>query len=724
MTQPTSTRPAAHPFQARRRRLLGAAGSWLGGVACAPATAAGAAAAVSASSPSPSPSPAAIPSLPGLALLPAYEVSTQGKSAGHVRIQAEGVQLTVDFSYRENGRGPDLIERITLDAAGRPLRYEAQGVATFGAAMAERFEFAAGRVTWRSRVDSGDEAARPGQWFMPLEPSPAYLGLLAAGVRSQFSGDPLPLTGGGPGMSVRVARRLSLDAPGGLTLSLELLALEGLDTAPMWVWMEAAAASRPSRFFGLVEGYWAVLPPGLSALVPRLMEAQAQAKEDSLRERQAAVMRELPGLTLIAGVRWFDAPAARLQGPSDVWLLEGRIHSITPPGQWRAVPERRIDGQGRTLLPGLFDMHGHVQRNELLQHLAFGVTTVRDVGNENPDLQRLRVALDQGRLVGPRIVPLGFIEGASPFAASGGIVAADLPQALAAIDWYHARGYRQLKLYNSIKPEWVTPMVRHARTRGMRVGGHVPAFMKAEEVVRAGYDEIAHINQLMLNFVVQPGDDTRTLQRFTRVGDDAHAVSLDSPQAKAFLALLGKRRTVVDPTLVAFEAMYTQQQGEFNPSLADLRDHLPAAWRRRSLVAELDLQGARLGIYRGSWKQLLALTLAMHRAGAVVVPGTDGVAGAGLHRELALMVQAGFTPAEALQAATSTAARVCGVQDRTGRIAPGLQADLVLVDGNPLERITDLRRASLVVRGAQAFEPAAVLQALGFRPFVPGALGA
>lgn len=665
-------------------------------------------------------------------LRPVYEVSTQGKTAGHVRVVTQGDELRVEFSYRENGRGPDLAERISLDTAGRVQAYRAQGRATFGAEIAEEFDFTAqGRVRWRSRVDGGDEPARAGEWFMPLEPSPAYTGLLTAAVLNQGCA---PLTGG-VALTAQVVHRMATTIDGAQA-ELGLVALHGLDVMPLWVWMERldAAPRAPGqapdqaagagwRFFGLAEGEWAVLPPGLQALAPALVRAQAAAKDRALQDRQAGVARPLAGLTLIQGVRWFDAPAARLQGPSDVWLLDGRIRAVTAPGQWGATPDHRIDGAGRTLIPGLFDMHGHVQRNELLMHLAFGVTTVRDVGNSNAELAGLRVAVRQGRLVGPSIVPLGFIEGASPFAASGGIVAASLAQALQAIDWYHARGYRQLKLYNSIKPQWVAPMVHHARALGLKVGGHVPAFMRAEEVVRAGYDEISHINQLMLNFVVRPGDDTRTLQRFTRVGDDAHAVDLSTPEAKRFLALLGRRRTVVDPTLVAFEAMYTQQQGEFNPSLSDMRDHLPPSWRRRSLVAELDLSGPRLGLYRGSWKQLLALTLAMHRAGAVVVPGTDGIAGAGLHRELALMVEAGFTPAEALRAATSTAAQVCGLQGQTGRIAAGMQADLVLVDGNPLQRITDLRRASLVIQGSQAFEPAAILRAMGFRPFVEGALG-
>lgn len=669
-------------------------------------------------------------------LHPEYVVTAQGQRAGQARISVEGGQLRVDFSYRDNGRGPDVKERISLDAAGRPVGYASEGTATFGAAIAERFTFDSdGRVRWRSRVDEGDQPAQADELFMPLEPSPAYFGLVASWLRARrgaaarvsdvpdapdASSPRAPLTLGGPGLRLTVAQRLSIpDPPGGSPLELELVALEGLDSTPMWGWMEAGAAP---RFFGFVGNSMSTLPPGRAQLADQLLLVQARAKDEQLSRLHAEVTLSLPGLTVIERVRWFDAPAARLRGPSDVWVLDGRIRAVTEPGAWKVTPERRIPGEGRTLLPGLFDMHGHVHRGELLNHLAFGVTTVRDMGNENTDFMRLRAAVEQGRLSGPNLVPLGFIEGHSPFAASGGITARSLPEAIEAADWYHARGVRQLKLYNSIKPEWVAPVVRHAKSRGMKVGGHVPAFMRAEEVVRAGFDEISHINQVMLNFVVREGDDTRTLQRFTRVGDDAHGVALDNPRAQAFLKLLGSRRTVVDPTLVAFEAMYTQQQGEFNPSLADMREHLPAAWQRILKVAELDLAGPVLQTYRGSWRQLLALTGALYRAGAVVVPGTDGPSGTGLHRELALLVQAGLTPAQALQAATSVSAAVCGVQQDTGRIAPGLRADLVLVDGNPLERITDLRRISLVVCGPRAYEPATVLQRLGFKPFVPGAL--
>ena len=141
-------------------------------------------------------------------------------------------------------------------------------------------------------------------------------------------------------------------------------------------------------------------------------------------------------------------------------------------------------------------------------------------------------------------------------------------------------------LFRSIRPEWVDPIIRMAKRRGLRVTGHVPAFMRAEDAVLAGYDELAHINQVLLNFVSRPGDDNRTLDRFTRVGDDAQFFRPQGAEARRFIDLLKARGTVVDPTLVAFESMYTQQQREPNPSFSMIAEHLPAQWQRELRAAD------------------------------------------------------------------------------------------------------------------------------------------
>ena len=402
----------------------------------------------------------------------------------------------------------------------------------------------------------------------------------------------------------------------------------------------------------------------------------------------------------------------------------GRIgieNDLTAPGALALQPEQSVDGSGRTLIPGLWDMHAHMWAGAGLMHLAAGVVNVRDPGSQNEEMPRLMSRQQRGEIAGPRIHPSGFIEGRSPFSARFGFVVDSVDKGLAAVDWYAAHGYHAIKLYNSIKPEWVKPLAARAKLLGLHVHGHVPAFMRAEEAVRAGYDEITHINQVMLNFVVRPGDDTRTLTRFTRIGDDAHALDLTGPKARAFLRLLRERQTAVDPTLMTFESMYTQAQRQPNPSFAAIADHLPVLWQRSLGAAEMDLEGARLATYRQSYQRLLDLTLAMHRAGVTLVAGTDGPEGIGLHRELALYVKAGIPAPEALRIGTWNGARLAGAGHLRGRIARGQAADLVLIDGDPSVDIADLRKASLVIQGAVAYEPARLYEAVGFKPFVRGA---
>src|SRR5262249_51978980 len=144
---------------------------------------------------------------------------------------------------------------------------------------------------------------------------------------------------------------------------------------------------------------------------------------------------------------------------------------------------------------------------------------------------------------------------------------------------YAQRGYREIKLYNSVKPEWVAPIAEHAHQLGLRVTGHIPAFMRAEQAVRAGYDEITHINQLMLNFLSGPKTDSRALERFYLIADHAHELDLDSKPVQDFIALLKQRGTVVDPTLVAFEDM-GQRHGQTKKSYAAVASHLPISLQR------------------------------------------------------------------------------------------------------------------------------------------------
>jgi hypothetical protein len=402
-----------------------------------------------------------------------------------------------------------------------------------------------------------------------------------------------------------------------------------------------------------------------------------------------------------------------------VYVLRGRISAVLPAGSRAQEPANEIDAAGRVLLPGLFDMHVHSSRWDGPLHLAAGVTTVRDMGSQNAELQQIIDSVASGNLLMPHIVPCGLLEGHSPFSLQLGLKARTLDEAKAAIDWYAQRGYPQLKIYNSFPRELLRDTVAYAHARGMRVSGHVPAFMRAQEVVEQGFDEIQHINQVLLNFLVAPSTDTRTLDRFYLPAERLASFDLASRPVRDFIALLKKHRTVIDPTIAGFDFI-RQRDGEPSAPYAAVMAHLPSNVQRGFLSGGMKIpDDATAARYRASYARMVAFVGQMYRAGIPLVAGTDALAGFTLHSELELYVKAGLTPAQALQVATLNGARYTRTLHERGSIEAGKLADLVLVDGDPTHDIADLRKVALVITQGKLIRPAAVHEALGVRPFVP-----
>jgi hypothetical protein len=645
-----------------------------------------------------------------------YTVLCMKTPCGLLKLSESQGRMAVDYSYRDNGRGPDQKEVMEFAPDGSWLGYRTEGVSTFGARIDEQFERRAdGVAVWRSPVDRGERAGSVREAvYLPVEATPAWMAKLA----QRLLANP-----GGKGEALPVGRlsieRVLTQAIAGQAFEVGLYAIQGLGIELTYLWLREDTRA---LFAEIHPGMGGTVLQGFEAHADRLGEVQKQAQLEQLRRLARELPRTLPGLTVIEGVRWFDSQAAVLRGPSDVYLQDGRIAYIAPPGGLKAAaPAQRVSGKGRTLLPGLVDMHAHLGASDLLLNLAAGVTAVRDVGNTNAELSELSDRLERGELLGPRVAVNGFIEGKSPFASQADFVPDTLPEALAAIDWYAARGFRQLKLYNSIRPDWVKPMVAHARALGLRTGGHVPAFMTAREAVEVGFDEIHHINQVALNFLVSRTDDTRTLLRFSLVGDKAADLNLNDRRTQDFLALLKKKGTVVDPTLVAFEGMYIHRQGQLNPSYAMVSANLPAVMQRGLLSAESELDDAKAQRWGESWKVMLELTRRLHAAGIPLVAGTDAMAGFSLHRELELYVQAGIPAAQALKIGTWNGAQYSDRLNDIGSIERGKRADLLLVDGDPVADIQALRRVALVFQGlngqTRALSPAALYQTMGILPF-------
>ncbi|MBB5208360.1 amidohydrolase family protein [Chiayiivirga flava] len=641
-----------------------------------------------------------------------------GKQAGeHVVTEQPDGSIKTRFIFKDNGRGPEVDEEYKLRPDGTFEKYKATGTTTFGAKVDEQFERIGNRATWKSTSETGEQTVDGAALYMPLGGSPQSSSIAIAAVAKRGDGT-LPLLPGGT-LQQSVAQELEVEADG-VKQTVQLLVHTGIGLAPQLSWATKGKAGEDPRLFAfIVPGYLVAIEEGWEKNAEAMTKVQQTTETALVRDFAQRHFQPLDGLTVIKNARIFDSEHATLaKDLSDVYVLRGRITAIVPAGSPNAGVENTVDAAGRVLLPGLFDMHAHeFDKWGGPLHLASGVTTVRDMGNDNASLQQLIDASARGDVMEPKIIPAGFLEGESPMSARNGFVIKNLDEAKHAIDWYHQHGYPQLKIYNSFPKEILKDTVAYAHSRGLRVSGHIPVFLRAQDAVDAGYDEIQHINQLMLNFLVKPDTDTRTLERFRLPAHEVADLDFGSKPVQDFIASLKANNVAVDPTLATFDYI-RQRPGEISAVYATVLDHLPLELQRRFKVADMDIpDDATAARYNKSYEKMVQFVGLLHQAGITVVPGTDALPGFTLHSELELYVKAGMTPAEALQSATWTSAGVGRVQHDRGKIAEGMAADLVVVEGDPTKDIGAIRKAVLVMGQGKVVYPAATFGGMGIRGF-------
>jgi imidazolonepropionase-like amidohydrolase len=276
----------------------------------------------------------------------------------------------------------------------------------------------------------------------------------------------------------------------------------------------------------------------------------------------------------------------------------------------------------------------------------------------------------------------------------------------------------QIKIYSSVKPELVPIIAEEAHRRGLRVSGHVPANMIAEQFVRDGADEIQHMNFIFLNFMPDV-KETRTPARFIEPGKRGADLDLNSQPVNDFLAFLKQHHTVIDPTMGVWESNYLSRPGQIPAIDAPMFDRLPTQVQRAiksggdALPASDDLTDRQ---YRASYANMVRMLKKMYDSGIQVVAGTDAGSGYAFHRELEIYVQAGIPAPEVLRMATLEAPTVMHMDKDFGSIAAGKFADMILVDGDPTKNISDIRHIGLVVKDGATYKPSEMYPAFGIRP--------
>jgi hypothetical protein len=637
-----------------------------------------------------------------------YTISSNGKVAGNeIDNYLPDGRVESAFEFNDRGRGPKISAVYILDANSLPVRIDETGNDYLKAPVDEHFEIKDGVAHWKSTTEDGHAPA--GSFYVSNNGAAAELAFLIAALQKAH-GAAIRLFPAGEARLERLTDATVEDH--GQKLHVTDFAITGLSYEPQTLWLDDE-----QRFFAIPGTWFALLREGWEKTNDQLYAIDIKVRDERYARLAKDLAKHPAHSVAIEHVRLFDSEQAIMRDDQTVVVTGDRFTAVGPASSVRPPADaEHIDGTGKTILPGLFDMHAHAQALDGIMNIASGVTSLRDMGNDIDQLQHLQDQWQNGTAIGPRVWKAGFIDGHGPFQAPTGLYADTAAEAEAAVNRYADLGYVQIKLYSSLNPDFVPAIAKLAHARGLRVSGHIPNGITASQFVKDGADEIQHINFIFLNFFASQVKDTRTPERFTAVGANAAELDLQSQPVNDFIQLLLNHHTTVDVTLATFEAMFTGRPGQASPDLTPVLKRLPAQVQRSAYSGGLPVTAENDQLYKDSYRAMLAMTKRMYDADIPILAGTDSTAGIMLHRELELEVQAGIPPAKSLQIATWNAARLLKQEKELGSIAEGKRADFLLVDGNPAEHISEIRRCRLVMKNGTLYNSGDLYAAVGIGP--------
>lgn len=617
--------------------------------------------------------------------------SSAGKHGDNWSWKTDDGKLAYRMSMSLRGWITETDQTTALGPDGRPTKIAIRGYTDSGDATEDFNVDEKGVARWKTAVDQGSApllnkrySSYGGPWLASALDVEALVNAGDKGIDMLPSGRAV----------ISIGATTEIDGPSGKE-EVKLAFITGAGFAPSPVWL-----SKDKRFFGNV-GVISLLPAGYEKAAPRLKAAQEAAEAVMVRDVARRFLNPANRApTLIENVLLFDSVAGRYVAGRSVLVADGKVKSVGPAGSIKPpAGTTRIDGRGKTLLPGLWDSHLHIGGNDwnLLQNVATGITNFRSPGSmidESLSIIRRRAA---GDLLAPDGKVAVIIDRKDPLAAQGALTVSSADEAVAAVRKINEAGLSGVKFYTSMTPEWIAPAAAEAHRLGLHVSGHIPAGMRPIEAVRAGYDEITHINFIMMQAMPQDiVDKANTAARLEGPAKYGKDVDLDSPEMRAFYNELAERKTIIDPTISVWEGSLTSDGSAISPAYAPYANISPPAVARGWKISGYPLfDGLTRGDFRASFAKMVGLVGRLHKAGVRIVAGTDGY-GLELVRELELYRQAGLTSEQALQTATIIPARMTGMADRLGSIEVGKTASMILVDGDVAKDMAALRRVATV----------------------------
>jgi len=639
-------------------------------------------------------------------------VSSSGRiGALHEWTAADG-RLHVDVQLNLRGQVWNVTESMLPGPNGTVLEFTREGSSP-GGSVAEKFDVQQGVARWQSPLDRSEARVDGPASYLPTF---SYPSTIVAGAdewitkwATSHPGQIVHLLPSGEESATRLAT--TMVGSGQRRTQVILWKIDGLNHSPRFIWLESNG-----DIFANLE-FLRYIKEGYESNIPALLDIQNQQIAKQVRKIAHGLPVRPAGSIVFRDVRVFAA-GRDWRDHQTVVVKGGKILAIGPASKV-SIPANGmiIEGTGKTLLPGLWDAHMHVQDEyNDLSELSIGVTSLRDPGNFNDLTIEHRKRRATGDLLMPHVYASSLIDGAGPYTAQIATVVRSLPEAVKAVDDAKKMGLIAIKIYGSLNPLWVAPMAAEAHRIGLHVHGHLPVGMRPTEAIADGYDEITHIYFVAMQAMPQDVvDHSNTIARFTGVGEYMKDVDLNAEPMVGLIAEMARRRIWVDPTLVVAESILDTKNGEVSPAYAPFIRAMPGPEARNSSQGGFEPPpGVTQEDFHRSYEKLVQLVGALHRAGVDIVAGTDGP-GIELVRELELYVAAGFTTTDALRSATILPATLVGAASHSGSIEPGKDADLVLVDGDPERNISDLRKTSLVMMDGLLMKADALRAAVGMQ---------
>jgi imidazolonepropionase-like amidohydrolase len=618
-----------------------------------------------------------------------YVVLNHGRPAGEMVVIKSADTVLVKYHHVDRNRGPRSETRYVM-SNGRVVSGQTWSLPLYGpeptprGEPSDRFEVVRDSVLFRTGDSTRRVAFAPNSYyrlrsFTAFEKAQLVRFLLG---RPDRSAQILP-TGTA---KLDIVADTSVRTRNGRQ-RLRLAMIQGQRGDPLGVWLDdrnQLFSDEASWFITVKRGGEDALPV-LRAIEIRYRNAKGAALARKVAPAAASAIAIVNG-DLFDSERGSMLPRRTVVIRGDRIIAVGPADSVTVP-----AGATIIDAAGKTVMPGLWDMHSHLfltsQTSRAVSDLASGITTIRDLASDLDVAISFRERSAAGSLAAPRAILAGFIEGPGRWAGPTEVLVSTEEQARAWVARYDSLGFKQIKLYNLVQQDLVPAIADEAHKRGMRLSGHVPRGLTTPAAIRLGFDEINHAAFLFSTFF----QDSLYLpmRAYSAVASIvAPNVNVDGPEMSAMIDLMRQRGTVVDGTFNLWMRVRTAGA----PNVTGLPNTAPDSLAHRSDA------------------NYLRLLKRLYDAGVPLVPGTDG---SSYNAELELYERAGIPAPQVLRIATIVSAQAMKDDAQYGSIAVGKVADVIIVNGKPAEHVAELRKVDRVIRAGRVYDPKALKASVG-----------